>query len=645
MDDAMKRFASILSFAALLCLATPARAEGVLIVGAPSTESWLEDVRAKIAATGLISGPVDKFYAMEATPTAAQLAPYDAVLFFSDYPFADAAVFGNLLADYVDQGKGVVQMVFAHYSNVGLGIGGRFRSEAMDLWTPGSQNMEAGMMLGTVTGSHEIMQGVTTLRNGGGFYNTLGAIRPGAEQVATWSNGIPLLAVDSSTRPGRIVALNFYPPSSTVRDDFWDATSDGAILMANALNFAASAIRHRHTCIVKNERVSCWGANGKGQLGLGHTLAIGDDPSEIGTHLASVDLGDFPVEKVGTAGESTCALSHGRLKCFGRNDVGQLGLGDKEFRGDAANEMGDTLPTVNLGTGVLVKDFAMSGVHVCAVTTTDQLKCFGSNKNGQLGLGDAVARGDVDNMGDQLPFVNLGANEKVRQVAVGERHTCVLLQDNKLKCFGQGTGGRLGNGSPTSIGATAGQMGDALAPVLLGDGQITTLTAGRDFNCVQFAGGTVKCFGSNSFGQLGLGDNMPRGDAPSTMGGNLLPVDFGSNQIATSLSCGAGTCCVTLVQGTMKCWGVNFNGQLGIGDNVSRGARIQDMGDELPQVSLDRLSKIRSVSIKDDFLCAEDTHGMKCWGSNRDGSLGYGDALDRGNTPNTVPRLIPYLPL
>ena len=80
----------------------------VLIAGAPSTASWLNDVQAKIAGTGLISGSVDVLNVGSSTPTLAQLQAYDAVLFFSDASFADPTTFGNVLADYVDAGGGVV---------------------------------------------------------------------------------------------------------------------------------------------------------------------------------------------------------------------------------------------------------------------------------------------------------------------------------------------------------------------------------------------------------------------------------------------------------------------------------------------------------------------------------------------------------
>lgn len=643
----MKLFFRMASLALAGFLSTSAFADGVLVLGAPSDVTWLDDVRAKIAGTGLISGPVDAMYLRDTSPTPEQVAAYDAVLVFSDYPFFNPDALGNLLADFVDQGKGVVQMTFA-YANNGLGVGGRFRAEGMDIWAPGGQDEPGNLTMATpLVPDHEILRGVRSLSGGVNYHNTVGALRAGAVDIVKWSNDRPLVGVDTTTRAGRIVGLNFYPPSSTVRNDFWDAATDGALLMANALNFAASSLHYRHSCVAKDQKLRCWGANSKGQLGLGHKNSIGDDPNEVGQGLPVVDLGDFPVDRFALGGETSCVISRGRLKCFGRNDSGQLGLGDLINRGEAPDQMGGMLPEVNLGTGVLAKDVATSGGHTCVVTTTDQMKCFGSNKGGQLGYGDVRPRGgSPDDMGDNLPFVDLGAGAKVKQVALGERHTCVLLADNKVKCFGQGTGGRLGTGAGADVGATSGQMGDALTAVDFGtNDHIKKLTSGKDFNCVQFDSGDVKCFGANSFGQLGLGDNHVRGDSPATMGANLPPLDFGSNQYATTLACGPSTCCVTLVQGTMKCWGVNFSGQLGLGDKLSRGAHPQDMGDDLPQITLDRLSKIQEVTVKEDFLCATDEHGTKCWGSNRDGALGYGDMVDRGGTPNQVPRLIPYLPL
>ncbi|AKT40390.1 uncharacterized protein CMC5_045430 [Chondromyces crocatus] len=101
-------------------------------------------------------------------------------------------------------------------------------------------------------------------------------------------------------------------------------------------------------------------------------------------------------------------LHDGRVKCWGYNDYGQLGLGDMEWRGDRPGEMGDSLPAVNLGTGKTAVALMAGGSHTCASLNDGTVKCWGSNDHDQLGLGDTDARGtSASHMGDNLPTVKL----------------------------------------------------------------------------------------------------------------------------------------------------------------------------------------------------------------------------------------------
>lgn len=230
------------SFAVLLAAsASHATAADVLIAHATYDPSFEADVQAKIIATGLITGAVDLFDVAAATPTLAQLQAYHAVLVFTDTPGAfDPDALGDVLADYVDAGGGVVQAVFAFWSS-GLNIGGRWTTGDYSVWEEGAQSDGTPLTIGTVYDpGHPLLAGVAGLNGGSSSYhNTVGALQSGAVAVADWSNGQPLVGYNTSAFAGRIVGLNFYPPSSDARSDFWDASTDGAVLMANALNFAA----------------------------------------------------------------------------------------------------------------------------------------------------------------------------------------------------------------------------------------------------------------------------------------------------------------------------------------------------------------------------------------------------------------------
>ena len=134
--------------------------------------------------------------------------------------------------------------------------------------------------------------------------------------------------------------------------------------------------------------------------------------------------------------DHTCALLNaGTVKCWGGNSFGQLGLGDAADRGDAANELGDNLPAVALGAGKTAKAIAAGYQHTCALLSDDTVKCWGRNTNGQLGLGNTTGRGDQANeMGDSLPAVALGAGKTAKAIAAGGDQTCALLSDDTVKC-------------------------------------------------------------------------------------------------------------------------------------------------------------------------------------------------------------------
>ena len=139
----------------------------------------------------------------------------------------------------------------------------------------------------------------------------------------------------------------------------------------------------------------------------------------MGEYLSRIDVGtDIQVEHLFVYSYHACIVSKGnvRVKCFGRNNFGQLGLGDTEWRGDQVEEMGDFLPFVSLGSGmsgiVANKGIATGGGlshSTCIVVANDEkLKCFGSNHVGQLGLGDTNNRGNaIGQMGDNLQHVQL----------------------------------------------------------------------------------------------------------------------------------------------------------------------------------------------------------------------------------------------
>lgn len=190
-------------------------------------------MKAKLDSTGLLGG-VSAFIVGPALPTLQSLQTYDALLVYTDMPISDE--FGDLLADYVDAGGRVVDAVFS--GSATYGIGGRWRTDGYGLIGEGGTSGE--VTLSTNDAAHPIMNGVTSFSGGESSYRSNAGAVPGSTVVAYWSDNTALV-VTREASGNRRVSLNFYPPSSDARGDFWTASTDGARLMANALLWVAEA--------------------------------------------------------------------------------------------------------------------------------------------------------------------------------------------------------------------------------------------------------------------------------------------------------------------------------------------------------------------------------------------------------------------
>ncbi len=232
------RSSLIISFAILIVLcARPAAAVDVAIMAADLPQ-YTSDVEAKLNGTGLFN-IVDLYETQNTTPSLADMQQYDAVIIWSDYSFQDSTTLGDNLADYMDSGGGVVYAVFSWYSSSGLGIAGRIKDDGYLPFTMASYTSGNQLTLVEDIQGHELLDGVTTFNGGSSSFHFSG-VSPvaGATQVASWSNGQPLVGYIEPTG-GLCVGLNFFPPSSDSSFGFWDATTDGAQLLANALMYAA----------------------------------------------------------------------------------------------------------------------------------------------------------------------------------------------------------------------------------------------------------------------------------------------------------------------------------------------------------------------------------------------------------------------
>ena len=338
--------------------------------------------------------------------------------------------------------------------------------------------------------------------------------------------------------------------------------------------------------LLESNKVKCWGDNDSGQLGNGlDTGFVGDNPGEMGDNIVPVDLGtDEKIIKISGGARHYCVLFEtGKIKCWGNTIVGQLGLEiDTAF---GIGLIGKDLPYVNLGKGVKAKDIGLGYYSSCALLEKGQVKCWGENELGQLGNGTRFNRGHEEGtMGDNLPVVDLGKTGKVTQLVGGDNHYCVLFDSGKVKCWGNNEHGRLGLGSTRGRGTQVDDMGDNLPHVDLGNHKAVSLSLGERFSCALLDNGRMKCWGDGEFGQLGNGSNQIWGSRFNDMGDNLPYVALKNDKIL-QFSSSAYSTCALLESNKIKCWGWNGSGELGIGDSYIRGSDKGEM-EALPPVDL-----------------------------------------------------------
>ncbi|MEP7049776.1 MAG: hypothetical protein ABJB12_05460 [Pseudomonadota bacterium] len=428
----------------------------------------------------------------------------------------------------------------------------------------------------------------------------------------------------------------------TCRDSYEPATRVVALDIAE----------HNSCALLDNGSIKCWGWGEHGQLGICSLDNVGDAPGEASPDLPPVDLGGKRATKVTVGLQHSCAiLEDGSVKCWGGNSSGELGQGDYYYRA-FPTELGDALPAVQLGGGHTALAIDGGYQSTCALLDDHQLKCWGLNSQGQLGIGDKRWRGGKpDDMGDALPEIDLGSGRSVESMDAGiGGFVCAVLDNGTLKCWGRNEDGELGLGDTENRGEKAGEMGDALPAVDLGSGRKALAVAvGGSHACALLDQGQVKCWGTSESGALGLGGVTSRGSLPSEMGDQLPAVDLGTGRTAVAIAAGDEGTCALLDNATLKCWGLN-DGALGLGDTRARGAMPGEMGDQLPALDLGTGVKVASVHIGYSFRCALTGSGrIKCWGLNSIGQLGRNDPVfdpgPFGDSPGEMGDALPFLTL
>ena len=308
----------------------------------------------------------------------------------------------------------------------------------------------------------------------------------------------------------------------------------------------------------------------------------------------------------GGTGHSCALLSDGTAACWGANHVGQLGIGS------FTNATTPVAVTGGALAGKTVIKITAGNNHTCALLSDGTAACWGDNHLGRLGIGATN--------NSYIPVAVTGgalAGKTVTDISAGDLHTCAVLSDGTVACWGNNGNGQVGNGAIYS---------SLLSPVAVTSGALTgktviKISAGDYHTCALLSDGTAACWGWNDSGQLGNGTTTNAQLTPVAVTGVAL-----TGKTFTNITAGTDHTCAVLSDGTAACWGYNNSGQLGNGTFtqsttpvvVTRGALTDKI--------------VTNIAVNRYNTCAALSDGTAaCWGDNYFGRLAIG----------TSPRLIP----
>jgi alpha-tubulin suppressor-like RCC1 family protein len=286
---------------------------------------------------------------------------------------------------------------------------------------------------------------------------------------------------------------------------------------------------------------SC-GTNGSGQLGQGNVSFIG-----IATPIVTTNLGGRTiVQAAASSNHSLLVADDGTVFSIGSNNAGQLGLGTS---GTAVN-VATPIDSTNLGARRITQ-IAAGGINSLLLADDGSVFSMGTNAGGRTGLG--ITSG-VTTVATPIDTSNLGGR-KITQVAAGDSHSLLLADDGSVFSFGFNSSGQRG------IGPVGGPpIATPIVSTNLGGRKITQIAADGEHSLLLADDGSVFSFGSNTWGQLGLG----------TTGGYAAvatPIDatnLGGLKIS-EVSAGRLHSLIKTEDGRAFSFGDNSNGRLGLG--------------------------------------------------------------------------------
>jgi alpha-tubulin suppressor-like RCC1 family protein len=328
-----------------------------------------------------------------------------------------------------------------------------------------------------------------------------------------------------------------------------------------------------YTCVrLSDTTMQCTGRNQFGQHGDGTIVNTSTlDPSPGLAGVSAAVAGD----------EFNCALMiDGTARCWGLGEKGQRGDGSFVQFTLSPSPVSNVTNAVALGAGY---------DHACALLADGTMQCWGDNTHGQLGNASVTSPTAVP--------VQVTGVSGVFAMTVGGFHTCAVMADHTVQCWGRNDLGQLGDGTST----------DAFSPVVVsGLSGVSAVSGGGSHTCALVTGGSVYCWGDGYDGQLGQGAFVP----------STTPVQVSGVSTAVAIAAGWTHTCALLQDGTVSCWGSNVSGQLGNGTTQSQSTPVTVGG----------IASATGVSAGwFHHSCAIVSGGnVSCWGENTWGQLGNG---------------------
>ena len=316
----------------------------------------------------------------------------------------------------------------------------------------------------------------------------------------------------------------------------------------------------------------------------------------------------------------SCAIyDNGSLYCWGRNDHGQLGLGSTSGREDAPQyvDFGAGRTVTSLGIGSSGAEGWEPNSHTCVVLDNGSLMCWGANGDGQLGLGNVSSNGVWE-----PSFVNVGSGVTVISVATASSSTCALLSNQSVKCWGRNNFGQLGLGNISN--------NDVLTPQFvnfIGSSKPVSLHSGMNSYCAKLDNGSIACWGRNIDGELGLG-NTTNQNKPVTL-------STPAGRTVSTVSLGKRFMCLSYDNGSVACVGVNNENQLGQGGKgASQSSLLYVKGIEMIAHRVDAAQEV---------ACAHLVNGsVVCWGKDEWGLFGNSSSSYTSRTASTATEYVNF---